>query len=158
MPRIVSQSALQGMLARETEEVFLVTLRLEHPNFGTIRLVNNTQEIVKADGTYLPFPFSVVLPQDTDEQVPQVSIQFDNIDGTITDAIRTIDGRPKCSFEVILASSPDTVEAGPFNFSILNANYDAKSITCNLGFEEDILNQSIPKGVYNPSNSPGLFV
>lgn len=158
MSRTVSPTALQAMLARETAEVFLVCLRLTHASFGTIRVVNNTQQIVRADGTYLPFPFSIVLPNDSEDRVPEVTVQFDNIDGMITDAIRTVSGRPAVSFDVVLASSPNVVEAGPFNFMLMNAQYDDKIVTCTLGFEEDILNQAVPRGSYNPANSPGLFV
>lgn len=159
MSRIVSPSALQAMLARETAEVFLICMRITHSSFLVpIRIVNNTQEVVRTDGIYQPFPFSLILPQDTEDQIPSVTVQFDNIDNSITDAIRTISGRPAVSFDVVLASSPNTVEAGPYNFIIMNSQYDAKTVTCTLGFEEDILNQSVPKGVYNPSNSPGLFV
>lgn len=158
MSRTVSPSALQAMLARETDEVFLVCMRVSHSSFATIRIVNNTENIVRSDGTYLAFPFSLVLPQDTEDAIPSVTVQFDNIDEMILDAIRTVSGRPAVSFDVVLASSPNTVEAGPFNFSLLNAQYDRKIVTCTLGFEEDILNQTVPKGQYTPSNSPGLFV
>lgn len=158
MTRVVSPAALQAMLSRETAEVFLVTMRIMHSSFSTIRIVNNTEAIVKSDGTYQPFPFSIILPNDTDDQVPQMQVQFDNIDEMITDAVRTVTGRPTCSFEVVLASSPNTVEAGPYNFSIMSAQYDAKIVTCTLGFEEDILNQAVPCGIYNPGNSPGLYV
>lgn len=158
MSRIVSPSALQAMLARETDQVFLICMRIMHSSFATIRIVNNTENVVRTDGTYIPFPFSLVLPNDTEDQVPQVTVQFDNIDGMIVDAIRTVPGRPAVSFDVVLASSPNVIEAGPFNFSLVNAQYDAKVVTCTLGFEEDILNQAIPKGTYNPANSPGLYV
>lgn len=156
--RTVSPAGLKAMFARETDEVFLVTMRITHASFATIRIVNNTEPVTKADGTYQPFPFNLILPEDTDETVPQITVQFDNIDEMITDAIRTISGeRPMCSFEVILASQPDVIEAGPFNFAIMGANYNAKSVECTLGFEEDILNQSVPSGIYTPANSPGLY-
>ena len=159
MSRVVSPTALQAMLARETDEVFLVCLRLYHTSFpAVIRLVNNTEPVVRMDGTYQPFPFSITLPEDSEDKVPEVNVQFDNIDDMITDAIRTISGRPDVSFDVVLASSPNYVEAGPFNFKIVSSQYDRAYVSCTLGFEEDILGQSVPKGVYSPSNSPGLFV
>lgn len=157
MSRIVSASALQAMLSRETDKVFLVAMRITHPSFPTIRIVNNTQEVVKTDGTYQPFPFSIILPTEAEEAIPQVTVMFDNIDLMITRAIRTVEGRPNVAFEVILADTPNVIEAGPFNFALLSADYNAKTVQCVLGFEEDILNQSVPKGLYTPVNSPGLF-
>lgn len=158
MSRPVSGAALQAMLSRETDQIFLVCLRLTHSSFATIRLVNNTEAITKSDGVYLPFPFQLSLPTDSDDQVPQITVQFDNIDNSIIQKIRLIDGRPACSFEVVLANTPNVIEAGPYNFQVLNIQYDASFVSCTLGFEEDILNQAIPKGIYTPTNSPGLFV
>lgn len=159
MSRVVSASALQAMLSRETAEVFLVAMRISHASFGTMRIVNNTEVVSRSDGNYVPFPFAITLPAETEEQVPQVTVVFDNIDEAILDAVRTVSGaRPAVSFDVILASSPNTVEAGPFNFSIMSVQYDARQVTCSLGFEEDILNQQVPRGNYSPSNSPGLYV
>jgi hypothetical protein len=146
------------MLARETDQVFLVCMRISHPDFATVRIVNNTEIVERTDGTYLPYPFQLILPADTDDQVPQITVQFDNIDRSITQLIKDLTNPPKVQFEVILAETPDTVEAGPFSFSILNTQFDNSVITGTLGFEEDVLNQQIPKGIYTPSNSPGLFV
>lgn len=159
MRESISPLAVRSMLARETDEVFLIALRISHPSFTTIRVVNNTENVIRADGTYLPFPFIIKLPSDTEDEVPQVTVEFDNVDTMITDMIRTLSGeRPKISFDVILASTPDIVEAGPFNFSIRSTQYNVASISCTLGFEEDVMTQSVPKGNYNPANSPGLFV
>lgn len=157
MSRVVSSRALQAMLSRETSEVFLVRVRISHSSFPTIRIVNNTQAIECADGVYSPYNFRIRLPNDSDEPVTEVQVQFDNIDGDVLEAIRTIRGKPNLSFDVVLASSPDTVEAGPFNFAIVDARYDVNVIDCQLGFETDILGQSATKGTYNPGNSPGLY-
>lgn len=147
------------MLSRETAEVFLVCMRINHSSFiSPIRIVNNTEEVVRTEGVYQPFAFTLILPSDTEDDIPSVTVQFDNIDSMITDAIRVIDGRPSVSFDVVLASSPNTVEAGPYNFVAVDSQYNSKTVNCVLGFEEDILNQSVPKGVYNPANSPGLYV
>jgi hypothetical protein len=85
-------------------------------------------------------------------------MSIDNIDTEILKAIRNLTGkRPSVRMEVVLASSPDTVEAGPFNFSILSINYNAASIQGTIGFEDDILNTAFPADTYTPTNSKGLF-
>jgi len=82
----------------------------------------------------------------------------DNVDREVLQQIREVSGVPKVTMEVILASSPDTVEAGPFDFSLKQASYDVLAITGTLGYEDDILNQRVPAMSYTPSNSPGLFL
>jgi hypothetical protein len=108
--------------------------------------------------TFQPFAFDVNLPDERDDQLPQVTMTIDNIDNEILQAIRNIPGqRPETRLEVVLASSPDTVEAGPFNFSILSINYTDANIQGTIGFEDDVLNTAFPADTYTPTNSKGLF-
>ncbi len=161
MSRTVSPRALQAMLSRETGEVFLICLSIAPPTgstaFAPILLVNDNQPLVRADGTYQPFPFEVTLPDDTDERIPQVAITIDMIDRSVIEQIRTVIGLPQVSFFVVLASQPNTIEVGPFQFSLLDAEYDVLTIRGTLGYEEDFLDQAIPGDVYTPTNSPALF-
>lgn len=153
----LSPAALQAALAQETEEVFLACLTIEHPDLQTpIRLVNDTQDLVRAAGTFIAFPFEVPVPDADDQKLSQVQIRIDNVDRSITDTIRGLDGKPQITLEVVLASSPDTVEAGPFPFSLLDSGYDALAVTGRLGFE-DVLNEPFPKDSFTPQLFPGLF-
>lgn len=159
MARVLSANAAKAILARETEEVFLCLLTLEHPDISpTIRLVNNTEPVVRTEGTYQPYPFEAVLPEDTDSGRPQVTIRIDNIDREVTRTLRELSGVPTCTLRVVLASSPEVTEMGPFEFSVLSAEYDVMLINVTLGYEEDFLNQAIPAQTYTPSNSAGVFV
>ena len=154
----VSINAMHAMFAQQTGEVFLVCLTITHPSITTQRLVNNTQPVVRSAGTYQPYPMQLSLPAQLDDQLPTVDIVVDNVDREVLQQIREVSGVPKVTMEVILASSPDTVEAGPFDFSLKQASYDVLAITGTLGYEDDILNQRVPAMSYTPSNSPGLFL
>jgi hypothetical protein len=158
MPRVLSPTAAQAVLARETGEVFLVLLKIEHPSITPIRIVNNTETVVITDGTYNPYPFEAVLPDDTDNPSPLVQLRIDNCDRAVIEQIRSIVGVPTCTMSVVLASNPNVVEVGPFVFSILHADYDALTINARIGYEEDFLNQAVPAQSYTPTNSQGLFV
>lgn len=76
----------------------------------------------------------------------------------MNDKIKTLVGQPDVTFMVVLASSPDTVEAGPFVMKLSNAQATAESITGTLGQEGDIFSQQVPGQQYMPTNSPGLFL
>ena len=82
----------------------------------------------------------------------------DNTDLEVNDKIKTLVGQPDVTFMVVLASSPDTVEAGPFMMKLSNAQATAESITGTLGQEGDIFSQLVPGQQYLPTNSPGLFL
>jgi len=159
MPRTISATALQAMFAQETGEVFLTCLTINHSTFASpILLVNDQVALVRTAGTFQPFAFAANLPAEQEDQVPQVQITIDNVDRSILQQIRTIGAeKPSITMEVVLASSPNTVEAGPFDFSILDIDYDANAITGTIGFE-DILNTMFPGETYTPTNSRGLFL
>jgi hypothetical protein len=158
MPRELSAAAAEAILARETGEVFLACLTIFGDGLDTLRAVNNTEPVVRDGATFHPYPFEPVLPEDTDTAANGVTLRVDNCDRQVLRALREYQGVPQCTLEVILASSPETVEVGPFEFSVLAFDADALTINVQLGYEEDFLNQAVPAQTYTPSNSPGIFV
>lgn len=158
MPRTLSPAMTAAILSRETAAVVLAGMRISGDGLDTLRIVNNTEQVVRLDGTYHPYPFEADLPEDTDTGAPHVVVRVDNCDRQVLRAIRDYQGVPECVLEVFLAESPDTIELGPFEFAILSADFDALAISVQLGYEEDFLSQAVPATTYTPTNSPGLFV
>lgn len=157
--RQISATAMQAVLAQRTEEVFVPCLNINHPTFANpIRLAMNTEPVVRADGTYQPYAFQINLPDQRDDQLPQVTLTVDNTDLQVNNAIRTLQGPPTVTMDVVMASSPDTVEIGPFNYNLTSATADANTIQGVLGFEDDVFSQQVPAQLYTPTNSPGLFL
>lgn len=158
MSRNLSTTALQSVLSQETGEVWLATLKIDHADMATpIRVVNNTEDIVRADGTYIAFAFDITIPGDTEEEVPEVRLKIDNVDRMIVDEIRSLVGPPDVTLEIILASSPDTVEAGPFNFKLQDVSYNDLTVSGRLGYETDILNEPFPAISFTPNTAQGIF-
>ena len=58
--------------------------------------------------------------------------------------------------EVVLASDPDTVEAGPWVMRLENATYDAVSVTGEINFEGVERTRSTNHS-FTAFNFPGLF-
>jgi Domain of unknown function (DUF1833) len=158
MPRNLSAEAFKAMFASETEQVFLMCLVLEHADLGTpIRVVHNNEDITRTAGVFSACFFDINLPEEAPGTVPQVTLTIENVDRTITDAVRNLQGRVKVTLDVVMASSPNTVEAGPFEFYMLSANFNTQFVQGRLGFEDDILNMGFPKDAYTPVTAPGLF-
>lgn len=157
--RELSQTALQAVMAQNTAEVFIPILRIEHPDLSApILLAYNTETVHRADGDYLPYPFQINIPEQSDNEAPTVNLTVDNTDLTVNDKIRSLVGMPTVTFSVVLASSPDTVEVGPYEMSLQNAQADAQTISGTLGFEQGIFSQAVPSQTFIPSSSPGLFL
>ncbi|HID8537156.1 TPA: DUF1833 family protein [Stenotrophomonas maltophilia] len=159
MPRILSPAAARAVVAAETDELLLCLLTITHPDLQTIRIVNNTEPVARGSTVWQPYPFEASFPDDTDDATPNVSLRIDNVDRDITRQIKALQGpRPQVRLEAVLASQPGTVEMGPFNFTVLQVDFDIMELSVQIGYQEDFLNQGVPAQTYTPSNSPGLFV
>ena len=98
----------------------------------------------------------MTLPDDDDEKPPTVTLSITAVDRQVVSAVRGIDGDMTVTIEVVLASSPDTVEAGPFDFTLRGVTYDAMTIQGTLAYE-DVLNEPFPGDSFTPSRFPGVF-
>jgi hypothetical protein len=157
MARTTSNTLRTAVNAEETSEIFLILLEISHASISpTLRFVNNYTNITSGGNEYIAYPFTITIPSELEDSVPRVSLTIDNIDRSIMDEVRSLTSAPDVSISVILASGPDTIEAGPFETKLRNVDYDANSITGDLQ-AEDILNEPYPGVFFNPMNFPGLF-
>ncbi len=154
----VSLTAMQSMFAQQTAEVWLMCLKIEHASLAQpLRFVNDMQDLLRSGGTHIAFPFQITLPQDSETEQVQVQLVIDNIDRQIVQQIRTLSSAPTITLEVVLRSNPNTVEAGPFVFTVRSASYDALAVTLTLGYEIDLLNMPSNKWRITPALCPGTF-
>lgn len=154
---MTTQAFISAVYRQETDEAFILLLTIDHPNLATaVRVCLNSQNITSRGNEYVAYPFEIDLPSDDPEQPSRVTLTIDNVDRSIVTAIRQLEGPPTVDLEVIMASTPDTVEAGPFSFTLRNANYDILSVEGELAFE-DLLNEPFPAESFTPATHPGLF-
>ena len=156
MSRVLSTAAVRGMFAQQTAEVYLMLLTISGDDIATIRVVNNYKDITSNGNLFQAFPFKFNLPGETAETLPIVSLQIDNVSKLLVEGVRSTSKPPNVSLDVILASSPDTIEVGPMSFTMIKVNYNADVLTGTCNFHE-ILNQPYPAGTYTPASYPGLF-
>lgn len=157
MARSLSSLAKQAVFAQETGEVFLLLLTISHASLATpIRVVNNTQNITSNGNLYTAFPFTIVLPDDTEEQPPRMRLVIDNVDRQIVQAVRNMTSKPTITLDVVLASQPDTLEASFPGFSLRRTNYDALTVEGDLNLEDVVL-EPFPALSFTPQLAPGLF-
>src|SRR5690606_22467615 len=117
MPIELSPAAASAAIAQDTEEVFLACVRIYGPGLETYRIVCNTETLVRQLGDFVPWPFEVDLPEDTPRSPGTGSLRLENVDPAITRMLRDYDDLPQVAIDFVLASSPDRVERGPFEFT-----------------------------------------
>lgn len=155
--RTLSSAAQAAITAAQTGEAFLVLLALSHPQLAApIRVTSDAVATVSGGDTFSPFPFTVQLPAERGDRLAGATLVIDNVDRSVVTALRSIGSGPTVTLKVVLASSPNTVEAGPFVYTLKNAKYDALTVEGELAFE-DILNEAFPGASFVPFSHPGLF-
>lgn len=156
MPRTLSSTATASINAQETSEIWLALITLSHPDVETpLRFVNNNEIIMSGGEIFLPFPFELIFPDQTDESPGEARIVIDNIDRSIVNFIRSIFGPPKVTIQVVLASSPGTIEAEFADMSLRNVTYDKKTVSGVLKFDDIVIEPVTVE--MTPQRFPGQF-
>ncbi|MCK5603039.1 DUF1833 family protein [Candidatus Pacearchaeota archaeon] len=156
MPRVLSSDAVIGLLSENTDEVYLIALKITGTGFSPLYLVNNLENVTMSGELHLAFPFTVILPNESKDKSPKASIRIDNLSQTIIERIRSIQGRPTFELSIRLASSPDTVEVGPITLDSSGADWDDTWISLLL-VSKNLLNEPWPYRAFSPIQFPGLF-
>jgi len=155
--RSTSLTFRQAIYAQETDEVFIVLLEIDHADFASpIRVCNDSTDITSNGNVYTAYPFEIELPTDEDGDVPQARLIIDNVDRSLTEAIRSIQSPPTVRIMVVLVSDPDTVEIDLPGFVFTNISYDVMTITGTISIE-NFLNEPFPGDIFTPTQFPGLF-
>lgn len=155
--RALSSAGYLSIARQETDEDVCVLVTLSHADLATpIRVCNTGPDLVSRGNTYTYLPFAIVFPADREDQLPQPSVQIDNVDRAIVRALRALSSAPSVSIEVVLRSQPDTLEFGPFVSELRVAPYDALTVEGQLSVPP-ILDEEHPQDGYTPDAFPGLF-
>lgn len=157
MVRPVSQTLLEAFYAHESDELLLVTMRLNHESWDApMYVVRDSQALTSGSITYLPFPFTLSLPDDTDEGMPVLKFTGQNVSQEIIGALRAVVGDVDCTVTWRLRSTPDIPEAGPFDVVMRGIEYDAQVISGVLALDP-ILEEPFGYLRMTPGNAPALF-
>lgn len=157
MSRTLSTAALEAIYSQETNQVFLVLLEIDHADMTTpIRVVNNHQAISSNGQTYVPYAFEFDPPDEREDVTTNAELIIDNIDRSIVALIRSLTTAPTVTVSIVLADSPDTIEAGPLEFKLKNVSYNVETVSGDLVYN-DIDTINIPGDVFNPEDFGGLF-
>lgn len=156
MSNQLSQELLAQLYAQESDDPFLMLVTLSHGSFSTIRLVNNTQDIVSNGNTFTAFPMLITLPKDDGETVRDVQIDFDNVSLELIDELRSITTAVDVNIDLVLASNPDTVQMTISDLKLRSISYDKQRVRARL-MMDNFLAQEMDAETYGPTNYPGLF-
>ena len=156
MPRVFTTAGTASINAQSTDEVWLTLLTIDSDELAApLRFVNNNESLSSRGNVFMAFPFDIEFPGQDEENPGEARLVIDNIDGSIVNFIRNIVTPPAVSIEVVLASTPNSVEAAFANMTLRNVSYDAKTVSGLLKFE-DIVVEPVTYAM-TPERFPGQF-
>lgn len=134
----------------------LVLLAIDHADLvGTLRFVNNTEDVTSNGDVYLAFPFDVSLPDASEDAPPRARLVIDNVSREIGQAIRSISSPATVTISVIRQDAPDTVEATWPAMRLTSVSYDALTVEGALE-PEDLTREPYPAHTFSPAEFPGV--
>lgn len=169
---------MNARLAQEeltSDEIYVALFRIDHPDLDApIRLsTDNTERL--SDGPVVygtrsswgganpvtdPYLWAIadaILPSDLEDAPAAAQIAIEALDHGIVRTIRSITTPPTIRMAVVLASSPDVVEAEWANLLIVSVDMDAGEIILTISREE-IENEFFPAGRMSRDRFPGLHL
>jgi len=175
MSRLASMSpaALRAAFAPESDE-FLITLLTisEYDNTGNVlriadgytgRLAAYTTDaevvygVTSRGSDYIFLPVNISLPSEEEGGIPKCSISITDVTKQLMPIIQSqIVRPPKLLLELVLNSSPNTVEASFPGFYINSITYTAESVQLDVS----MINYQVepfPCFGFTPKYFPGLF-
>jgi hypothetical protein len=169
----LSSAAVRAMYSSETQEAIsmLVTiynpatdlpeLRLADSFSGRLSSLTTDMEIVYGitsrghDHVFLPM--QITLPTEQETGVGQCNIVLNYTSPEAIQLIREKITKPtKVLLELVLVSSPDTIEASFSDFYITSVTYNAEQITLSLDMIS-LNREPFPCYNFTPGYFPGLF-
>lgn len=156
--RNFSSAARENLLATSADEPFLVLLEITHADLAIpVRVVNDVQSITSNSVEFIGCPFNITLPDDVSGQMPQATLEIDNIGRDLTEWLEYSRGGQgaRCRIMQIMRSDPDLIEFD-MTLDLTNMVISNTKVTGVLGFE-NILNRAGTIPTFTPKTAPGLW-
>ena len=166
----LSPAALKAMFSTESEDTLITLVTIYDPvtQAVAVRLADNyltrisetSDEVVygvtSRSNNFIFIPMQISLPSEEDNTAPKCSLVISDVTRYITPLIRELQGPPRVLVELVLTSSPSTVEAFFADFYISNISYNADSVSAELTMI-DYQIEPFPCFTFTPSYFPGIF-
>lgn len=162
--RTVSIAALNSLFAEHSGEVWIELLTVTHPAIpvtayfpaGVLRFTNCGADVTSRGQVFKQWPYQLGLPDQRGDALPRPQLEIAAVDLAVITALRTITTPPTITFEVVLDSTPDTVEAGPIEYTLEGVQYNVATVRGTLA-HENVMSEAAPGYRFTPQHFPGLF-
>lgn len=159
--RSLSALLTAALCSRETDQDVLALLTISGAGWTTRRYAIAFQDIVSRGNTFTALPGEPMLPDDLEEELPEVQLRIDNVERDLVADIRTNGAGAQVLLEVVThqVGDPDLqwdeLEAS-FDFELKEVVYTDIDAILTVAFES-ALDEPYPGDTMTPQNFPALF-
>ena len=155
--RNLSDELRKAIYSAQTERVFVLLAELNHSSLANpLRFTSDGAETTHNGNVYTPMQFTLSLPSEGEGR-PTSRVQIQNVHRDIVATLRALTSPPSFKMIVVLASSPDVIEGGPWNMTLAMTSYDEAFVTAELQ-GPSLIEEPYPGNTYNVTDYPGLSV
>ncbi|GJE00540.1 DUF1833 domain-containing protein [Methylobacterium isbiliense] len=167
MPRLISLNARQAVNAPCTDQVPVVLTEIRHSTLVTpLRLATDwtvrvsTEPLVygfrHGGNVYEFIQMSAIWPDDQDRTAPKTTLVFANVTRDMVAPLRAILDPVYVDLTIVMADTPDVVEARYTNLRGIRGSWDASQVPLDIS-REPLTSEPMPAGRMTKARFPGLF-
>lgn len=151
----LSAQGIAAANAQKTGECIVWLVELSPPGQAVQRYCNQHAAIVSNGVTYSPLAFDVRLSDQLEGTIPSAEFVCDDTLRAVSQAFRTSSGRVPCVVRMVLADSPNAVEAETTG-SIAAITYGDGRVSGKIT-ETTVDEEAFGKLTFTPGLTPGIF-
>lgn len=166
----MSPAAIKALFTPDSSDVVLFLVTFYDPDNSSIlarlttgftkRIYESADDVIYGvtsrgnDFTFMPL--EITPPSENDNTAPSFSLTINDVSQYVVPIVRQLTKPPRVLLEVVLASSPDVIEASFDEFYVTNFTYDAQKVVANMEMT-DYSVEPFPCFTFTPAFFPGLF-
>lgn len=165
----LSPAALRAMFNQDADDTLAVLITISGTGLDTpIRIADNyTQRLSETDdeviyglvsrsNNFVFIPFDINLPTEETDSAPRCQITINDVTRYIIPVIREATVTLNVLIELVLTSTPNTVEVAFDGFLMAGISYNANTVTADL-VVDSLSAEPFPAHTFTPSYFAGLF-
>ena len=173
MSRLTSMSAeaIRSVFSPEADtDIFMLLTIYDPSNNSTViarlsdgytQRISETADdvvygVVSNGQNFIFLPMEITLPTEQEANAPSCSITMHDVTRYIMPLIRQLSGPPMVKLDLILAKTPNVIEASFSEFYFNNISYSADTVSAQL----TMINYAVepfPSHAFTPTLFPGMF-
>lgn len=164
---MITDAIREDLFATHSGQVVFTLLTFEHPDLEEpIRITTNpmvrlTTEplvygLISRGEEYVFLPASIVLPPEGDKAVPRYKIDIDNVDRSMTEIVRSIQGDAIVIIEVMSSLDLENPIRPGVRTAVRSASITATRISLEV-VGDPLITEPFPGVTFTSDRFPGLF-